>query len=134
MSVERCSVSTGPVNDQLSELVDIAREQLLWQRAASIPVIKAALDETLQTTKMRKAYDLCDGEHTFRQIATAVGVSLGTVSGWSKKWRESGLAFEDSTGRVRHLIGLGALGLPVEVEGLSGDAGQTREGRRRGDG
>lgn len=127
-------MSSGSVNDQLAELVGIVREQLLWQRAASIPAVKAALGDTLQTTKMRKAYDLCDGEHTFRQIAAALGVSLGTVSGWSKKWRESGLAFEDSTGRMRHLISLGALGLPVEVEGEPRDAGQAREGRRRGNG
>jgi hypothetical protein len=115
----------------LAELVAMAREQLLWQRAASVPIVRAALDEALPTTKMRKAYELCDGEHTFRDIATTVGVSLGAISGWSKKWRESGLAFEDAAGRMRHLASLEALGLPVDVDGVAGHAGKAREGKRR---
>jgi hypothetical protein len=101
------------------ELVEVAREQLRWQRASTIPSVRAALDEALTTTAMRRAYELCDGSRTFRDISKEAGVAIGTLSGWSRRWREQGLAYEESGGRLRHLIGLEALGLPIEIVGVA---------------
>lgn len=100
----------------LLELVEIAREQLRWQRASAASTVRSALETSLTTTTMRRAYELCDGSRTFRDVSKETGVALGTLSNWSRQWRERGLAFEDSAGRVRHLVGLAALGIQVGID------------------
>jgi transposase-like protein len=117
--------SPVPSSDSLIELLAVAREQLRWQQAASIPAVKRSLVDVLETTQMRRAYELCDGSRTFREIAAAVGVSLSTIASWTRRWREAGLAYEDGAGRLRHLVGLDALGVPVEAHDES-KAGRSR--------
>ena len=105
--------SAASLDELISELLAVAREQLRWQRAAVMPAVKESLLDLLETSAMRQAYELCDGSHTFREIASAVGVSVGTVAKWTRRWRDAGLAYEDSEGRVRHLVSIEALGIPL---------------------
>jgi len=106
----------------LAQLVSVAEEQLRWHRAAVLPQVRSTIEETLQSTQLRMTYELCDGEHTLREIAAAVGASLGSISRWTKSWRDLGIAFERPDGRIEHLVSLAALGLPTDL----GDARAPR--------
>lgn len=101
--------------DALNELVSIAKQQLRWQQAATLPDIKEALSAALVTTEMRKVYEACDGKRSFREIADATGVPQATVGRWTQNWREVALLFEADSGRMEHLVSLESIGLPVAV-------------------
>lgn len=100
----------------LAELVEIAHEQLRWQRAAVVPDVRKTIDQALGTTQLRKAFELCDGEKSSTDIAKAVGVSKQGFSGWTRRWRDLGIAYETPERTIRHLATLKSLGLPVEVD------------------
>jgi hypothetical protein len=118
-------MSVGTEGSEATALLEIMREQLRWQKVAVIPIVKDLVSSVLETAAMRAAYEMCDGRSTVRDIEAATGVSKSTVSSWSRRWRELGLAYEDDGGRIRHLISLEALGLPVDVT-------EPRTGRRAG--
>jgi hypothetical protein len=101
--------------DPLTELLAVAEEQLRWQRAAALPQVRDTIEHALSSTQLRHAYELCDGEHTLRQIARTVGAGLGSLSRWTRNWRNLGIAFERADGRIQHLVSLEALGLPIET-------------------
>lgn len=103
------------VEEILTELLATTKEQLRWQRASVLPQVRQTIDQTLTTTQMRKAYELCDGTRTGSQIGQAVGTSQPTISNWTRRWRDLGIAYE-TEGRVHHLTSLDALGLSTEVE------------------
>lgn len=99
----------------LSELLAVAREQLRWQKAANLAAIRVALVAALPSTETRKVFELCDGSHTFREMASSVGVSVGTVANWTKQWREAALVYEVEGRSLQKLVSLGSLGIPIEV-------------------
>jgi hypothetical protein len=100
----------------LEEILAVAQEQLRWQRAAVLPEVRRTIQQALTNTRLRRAYELCDGDHTYREIGSEVGASSGSVTNWTRRWRDLGIAYETSEGRIRHLVSLDALGLPVEVD------------------
>jgi hypothetical protein len=100
--------------DLLARLVALTEEQLRWQRAAALTHVRRAVESALSSPQRRQAYDLCDGDHTFRQIADAVGASVGSISSWTRQWRDVGIVFENASGRMEHLISSVSLGLPTE--------------------
>lgn len=101
--------------DQIERLADIAEEQLRWQRAAAIPSVRRTIEGTLNTDQLRRAYEMCDGATASSDIAAAVGVSKSTISSWTRRWRDAGLAYEVGARRIQHLTSLDSLGLPLEV-------------------
>jgi hypothetical protein len=102
--------------EQLAELIQIANEQLRWQRAAVLPEVRKTIDQALTSTQLRNAFELCDGEKSSTDIAKAVGVSKQAFSVWTRRWRDLGIAYETPNGRVRHLTTLKSLGLDVEID------------------
>lgn len=106
----------------MDELVQIQREQLRWLRALALPQVRATVIETLKSPSERKAYDLCDGTRTGREIAAAADVSPATVSGWWKKWRLMAIAEDVEGRRVAHIATLAELGLDAQ-----GSAGLREE-------
>jgi hypothetical protein len=90
---------------------------LRWQRAAVLPHVRETVETALETTQMRKAYELCDGTRTGGEIGSAVGTSQQTISNWTRRWRDLGIAYDTEDRRARHLVSLDALGLPTEVGG-----------------
>lgn len=102
--------------DQTPE-TDSLHEILLWVRAAVIPDIKERLDKSLTTPAERRAYNAADGLKANRELATAAGKSPALVSGWSKKWRQLGLASLTADGKLKHLQSLDAFGLDVDSGG-----------------
>lgn len=103
-------------DELLAELVEVAHEQLRWQRAAVLPDVRKTIDQALSTTQLRKAFELCDGAKSSTDIAKAVGVSKQGFSGWTRRWRDLGIAYETPERTIRHLATLKSLGLPVEVD------------------
>jgi hypothetical protein len=99
----------------LRELLDTAQEQLRWQRAAVLPEVRRTIENTLTTTQLRRAYEMCDGVTQSADIAKAVGTSKPSMSGWTRRWRDLGIAYEVEGRRIKHLTSLSALGLPLEV-------------------
>lgn len=99
----------------LNELVATAREQLRWQRAAVLPQVREAIAQTLTTTQLREAYELCDGTRTNKTIAAAVNISDASMSGWTRRWRDLGIAYETEHG-IKHLTSLKSLGLPLKLD------------------
>jgi hypothetical protein len=108
--------------DPLGRLVAVAEEQLRWQRAAVLPQVRETVEQALTTTQLRRAYELCDGEHKNIDIAKAVETSEASVSRWAKRWRDLGIAYEVATEggrRNAHLVSLESLGLPLDADGRS---------------
>jgi DNA-binding transcriptional ArsR family regulator len=103
-------------DESLSQLVEIAEEQLRWLRASVLPDVRRTIETTLSTTQLRRAYEMCDGTNTGQAIATAVGGSQQTLSRWTRRWRDVGIAYDTREGRIKHLVSLAALGVPLEVD------------------
>jgi biotin operon repressor len=105
----------------LAGLLATAEEQLRWQRAAVLPDVRRTIEQTLDTTDFRRAYEALDGTRSGAEVAEAVGVSEATVSRWARRWRDLGIAYEstsdDGARRTRHLVSLDDLGVPVDVDG-----------------
>jgi hypothetical protein len=100
----------------LARLIDVAEDQLRWQRAAVLPEVRKTVDQALTTTKLRTAYEGCDGETQSGDIAKAADMSAATFSEWAKRWRELGIVYERPGKRMRHLVSLKALGLPIKLD------------------
>ena len=98
----------------LEEILASSQEQARWTKAAALPQIRDIVDQTLTTTQMRRAYELCDGTRTGAQVGSAVGTTRQTISNWNRRWRELGIAYDAGDG-VKHIATLKLLGLPVEV-------------------
>ena len=120
-----------PTTDELlAELLATAEEQLRWQRAAVLPDVRRTVETTLTTTQLRRAYEMCDGTNASADIAKAVGTSKQSMSGWTRRWRDLGIAYEVEARRIKHLTSLSALGLPIEV-GEANDKAPSRSGRAK---
>lgn len=105
--------------DLLGRLVDIAEDQLRWQRAAVLPQVRQTIATALNSTAKRQAYELLDGKATGTEIAKAVSTSKQNLSGWTRDWRDLGIAYEvqgASGTRIRHLASLRSLGLDFDPE------------------
>jgi transposase len=99
-----------------SRIEQLLEEQLRWLRAAAMSSVRETVATALNTTKLRRAYELCDGTSKSNEIAARVGISKQAFSGWTRRWRNLGIAYEVEGRRVRHLISLSALELPLEVK------------------
>jgi hypothetical protein len=102
--------------EQLERLVAIAEAHLRWQRAAVLPDVKRTIEQTLSTTQLREAYELCDGQAPGIEIAKAVKISKQSLSAWTKHWRDIGIAYEVEGKRTKHLATLKSLGLPIDID------------------
>jgi hypothetical protein len=101
--------------DTLSRLLAVAEEQLRWQRASVLPQVRDTVERTLMTSQLRQAYELCDGSKVSSDIAKAVGTSKQNFSGWTRRWRDLGIAFENEDRKIQHLTSLKALGIALEA-------------------
>lgn len=100
--------------DPLERLVAIAEEQLRWQRAAVLPSVRETVERALTTGAQRQAFELCDGARASNDIAAAVKTSKQNFSGWTRSWRDLGIAYEVTPGRkIKHLASLKMLGIPI---------------------
>jgi hypothetical protein len=100
----------------LTDLLVTANEQLRWFKASVLPGVRTTIESSLRTTQLRRAYEMCDGTNTSKDIASAVGASPASLSNWTRRWRDLGIAFETPDGRIQHLVSLVALGLALEVD------------------
>lgn len=108
-----------PAQDPLARLVQIAEDQLRWQRAAVLPQVRQTIATALNTKAKREAYELHDGKATSTDIAKKVGTSKQNLSGWTRDWRDLGIAYEvsaESGKRIRHLTSLRSLGLDLDPD------------------
>lgn len=108
--------------DVLSRLLAVAEEQLRWQRAAVMPQVRETVERTLASSQVRQAYELCDGSKSSSEVAKTVGTSKQNFSGWTRRWRDVGIAFENEDRKIQHLTSLKALGIPLEVGDSDGGA------------
>jgi hypothetical protein len=95
---------------------EILEDQLRWLRAAALPSVRETVAAALVTTQQRRAYELCDGTLKSNVVADKVGISKQGFSGWTRRWRNLGIAYEGDQRRICHLISLAALELPIEVK------------------
>lgn len=100
----------------MDELLAVEREQLRWLRFLALKQVREAVAATLRTTAERTAFDLSDGR-AGKDVAAGAGVSAASVSGWWKKWRAAGIAFEGEGRRTVHIAGLVELGLSAVFAG-----------------
>lgn len=97
------------LDDLLDRLVATLEDLARWQRLIGLQTARDVLTSALDSDQLKLAYSLCDGDHTLREIASTAGVSLGTVSNWTRRWRDLGIVYETSAGRMQHLISHEAL-------------------------
>lgn len=100
----------------LAELVELTQESLGWQRASVLPEVRKTIDGALTATQLRKAFEACDGTRSSTEIAQAAGVSKAAFSGWTRRWRDLGIAFDTPERRIRHLTTLKSLGQPLDID------------------
>lgn len=101
-------------SELLARLTEIAEEQLRWQRAATLPSVRQTVETTLSTEQLRRAYEMCDGKTASNDIAAAVKTSKQSFSGWTRRWRDLGIAYEVMPGRkIKHLASIKSLGIPL---------------------
>jgi hypothetical protein len=85
-----------------------------------LPDVRKTIEQTLTTTQLREAYELCDGKTQGNDIAKVVKTSPQSLSVWTKRWRDIGIAYEVDGKRTRHLATLASLGLPVDIDEPTG--------------
>lgn len=73
------------VEELLGETLAATQEQARWARAAALPQVRQIIDQTLTTTQMRRAYELCDGSRTGKQVGSETGTPQQTVSNWTRR-------------------------------------------------
>jgi len=127
--------ATSEAPDVLSRLLAVAEEQLRWQRAAVMPQVRETVERTLASSQVRQAYELCDGSKSSSEVAKTVGTSKQNFSGWTRRWRDVGIAFENEDRKIQHLTkdrkiqhltSLKALGIPLEMGDGDGAARRPR--------
>lgn len=101
----------------LQKLISLGEEQLRWQRASVLPEVRHTIERALTTSQLRKAYEACDGSRLSKDLAKEAGASAQAFSDWTRRWRDLGIAFQNSEGRIQHLTSLRSLGLPLEISG-----------------
>jgi hypothetical protein len=103
----------APAVDPLLAAIE---EQTRWLRAIAMPQVRESVMRTLTKPKMRAAYEASDGKNAARDVARTAGVSLGSASGWWRRWRAVGIGIELPSGRVAHIVTLRDLGLTLDPE------------------
>jgi hypothetical protein len=106
--------TSSRTEDLVARLVELAEEQLRWQRAAVTPSVRATIERALATKQQREAFERCDGQQQSMDIAQAVGTSKQNFSGWTRRWRDLGIAYEVDGRKVKHLASLRSLGIPLD--------------------
>jgi len=103
------------MSDVDTALLEVAEEQLRWTRAAAMPRVRQTISTALPKSEQRQAFELCDGSRSGPEVAKAVGVSRQSISNWATVWRQLGIAYEVDDRKIRHLVSLTALGIPMEA-------------------
>lgn len=98
-------------------MLALAGEQFRWLRAAAMPGVRMTVTAALGTTQLRQAYELCDGTRKSNEVASEVGISKQAFSAWTRRWRNLGIAHQIEDRRIKHLVSLSALEIPIEVDG-----------------
>ena len=100
--------------DPMERLIDAVEEQTRWHKAAVLPQVRETIRTTLNTKPKREAYELHNGERQSSAIADTVVTSKQNMSGWTREWRDLGIAYEVHVSggtRICHLASLRSLGL-----------------------
>jgi hypothetical protein len=105
-------------DETLAALLEAQRQTNQLLRVLVMPRLRQAVSEALGSNAERRAYEASDGTRTVREVAKASGASVGSVSGWGKKWRRLGIA-DETAGRTRHVMPPSALGINLDEEGGS---------------
>lgn len=100
----------------LTALLEVTQEQLRWERAAVMPSVRQTVESTLTSNAMRQAFELCDGTQASADVAKAVGTSPQNFSGWTRRWRDLGIAYEVEGRKVKQLASLKSLGIPTKID------------------
>jgi len=66
--------------------------------------VKSIVAPNKNQVKQKKAYNLCDGTQTQRQIAKLVGLDEGNFSKTVKKWIEKGILYRVGEGKESKLL------------------------------
>lgn len=96
--------------------IDYKIDQLLkWFRFASLQQLRNILTQNLTTDKELLIYELSDGEHTTREIASLVNVSSNqTIVNYWKRWSKLGMVEPSKRqGRFQRICSLEEVGLTV---------------------
>jgi len=102
--------------DVLKSIESKLNQLLKWSQFAGLQQLRNVLAQNLTTDKELLIYELSDGEHTTREIASAVKVgSNQTVANYWKKWSKLGIVepSQKRQGRFQHFCSLEEVGLTV---------------------
>jgi hypothetical protein len=97
----------GIVNDLLRVAI-----QVLGRIAVKPEQVRAIVGEK---KKLIKAFNLCDGQHTQKEIVRKTGLHQGSFSTTSARWAANGIAFRLGDGkdaRVLHIYAIPEAGGP----------------------
>ena len=98
------------------KVVTLLKELVKWIKVTSIPHVKRLLLEIVPSPEEKIAYQSSDGKKTVKQVAKQANVSVGSISGWWKKWIKAGIAEAVSVKggkRARRVFSLVDFGIEV---------------------
>jgi len=104
--------------EESGRIEELLEEIVRWSRIAAVPVVRGWLEPVLTTTEERKAYQASVGA-TRHEVASAAGVSDGTVSNYWNRWKQAHppIVREGAwKGRVERLYDLAEMNIPIEAE------------------
>lgn len=78
--------------NQNDKIVQLLEELVKWTKVTSIPRVKELLLDMLKSPEEKVAYETSDGKKTGKQVAKQANASVGSISGWWKKWIKAGIA------------------------------------------
>jgi len=91
------------------QIIQLLGELVRWTKVTSIPHVKRLLDEILQSSEEKVAYQNSDGKRTQVEIAKIAKVSQMTVSNYGKKWIKNGIAKAMATTKGQRAVRLFSL-------------------------
>lgn len=104
--------------DALRSLANDFRTFLDWYTAVNTPRLREALEDALDTTARRIAYQLTSPDRPSSEIADATerlghGVASSTVRLWQQEWVRLGLVRQVSAQKRQRVFDLEELGIDI---------------------
>jgi len=90
----RSKTDAEPVADSMQSLFETMTSLLGRLALPPDELKKIVMKAKRKPEDYIKAYNLCDGEHSVRQIVTAIDVSIGTLSPILAGWKDLGIIYE----------------------------------------
>ena len=101
----------------LQQIATSLNELVKWGRVSSFPIVKQALEITLDTEQKRLVYHLLDGTKSVAEIQKLSGVNARFISEWGQEWEKIGIVqdseISERKGRRQRSFDISTFGMEI---------------------